>query len=293
MTDCPACGTELSAGVCDWHMICARCSYEGSSLEARILDQAAGGDLDETLREDALQPLRTRNFARIAQWIRDSASSLGGVEAAPKLLDVGCAHGWFLQEMSPGFTCVGIEPDPNLAHVAGESGMNIRTGFFPEALDEGERYDVVVFNDVLEHIPDIDSTLAACFRHLNPGGLLVVNAPDADGFLYRLSKVLAGVGRPSYFERLWQKGFPSPHVHYLDSASVQRMAVNHGFLPIESHRLASVSAAGLHSRIRYSKDVSAVKAAALTLFVGALIPFLSVLPSDIRVWILRKPGVPD
>ncbi len=289
MRDCPACGTELNVGVCNWHWVCSNCSYEGSSLEARILDQVIGGDLDESMREDALRLLRTRNFGKIAQWIRVFTSDQVDRTAPPTLLDVGCAHGWFLQEMSTTFACVGIEPDPNLAHVAGEYGLTIRTGFFPDVLEDSETYDVVVFNDVLEHIPDVDSTLTACFRHLKPGGLLVVNAPASDGFLYRVSKRLAKAGLPSFFERLWQKGFPSPHVHYFDSASINRIAVNHGFYLHQPHRLASISAAGLYARIRYSKDASAINAAVLTVIMSVMIPMLSVLPSDIQVWMLKKP----
>ena len=214
MTSCPACGAELATGLRPWHLACRSCSYEGSSLQPHILDQQAGGDLDEHLRGDALRTLRDRNFNAIAQWVRRLVPAPRGDTAGrPKLLDVGCAHGWFLDRMRGDFEVTGIEPDPNVALEAARTGIVVHSGFFPDVLAADDTHDVIVFNDVLEHIPDVDATLAACRRHLRPGGVLVVNAPDRRGFLYRLSQLTDKVGLGGWFDRLWQVGFPSPHVH--------------------------------------------------------------------------------
>lgn len=288
MIMCPACGSALLVGLCEWHRSCDACSYEGSVLEPHILHQSEGGDLDEVAREDALRNLRRVNFKRIGQWIRGLVRAQKNDASLPSLLDVGCAHGWFLQEMTDGFRVEGIEPDPNVANAAGRRGLPIRSGFFPDVLRDDETYDVIVFNDVLEHVPDVGATLDACFRHLNRDGILVVNAPDRAGFLYGVSKALLKMGSSSSFNRLWQEGFPSPHLHYFDTASMEAIAHRHGFRALEAHRLPSVSAAGLYSRIRYSKDSSVVGAIAMTALVGAAIPLFSVLPSDITVWFFRK-----
>lgn len=289
---CPACATPLSAGLRDWHRVCRACGYEGSTLPPRILEQPEGGALDEAARADGLADLRRRNFATLATLIarERAAASTPSPHARPRLLDVGCAHGWFLETVAGEYDTVGIEPDRAVAAATRARGVAVREGFFPDALQADERFDVIVFNDVLEHIPAIGATLAACARHLAPGGLLVVNAPDRRGALYRIAKAMLRLGAPASFERLWQLGFPSPHVHYFDTRTLHAMARPHGLVPVREARLASLSANGLYARVRYAGDVSAPKAAAITTVVAAAMPVLALLPSDITVWMFRRPG---
>ena len=290
---CPACASPLAAGLRDWHRVCPACGYEGSTLRPRILEQPEGGALDEAARADGLADLRRRNFATLATLIArelaatPTVTSTGGA-ARPRLLDVGCAHGWFLETVAADHDTVGIEPDRAIAAATRARGIAVREGFFPEALHADERFDVIVFNDVLEHIPDIAATLAAGARHLVPGGLLVVNAPDRRGALYRIAKAMLRLGLPASFDRLWQKGFPSPHVHYFDTRTLHALAAPHGLRPAGEYRLPSLSARGLYARVRYAGDVSAPKAAAITVAVGATIPVLALLPSDITAWLFRR-----
>ncbi len=68
------------------------------------------------------------------------------------------------------------------------------------------------------------------------------------------------------------------------------LARRHGFVLEEQMTLPSVSASGLYERIRYSREVSAVKAAFLTVAISAARPFFAVLPADIEVWFLRRKG---
>lgn len=283
---CPACGAPLRAGLAAWHRVCTACTYEGSVLEPRILSQAEGGDLDETAREQGLEQLRNANFRRLLAWM---GRTLALPASRPRLLDVGCAHGWFLQQADAGFEAIGIEPDIAVAEAARRRGLAVRGGFFPDMLGDDERFDVIVFNDVLEHIPDVNAALAACWRHLRPGGWVVVNAPSRRGVLYRVSKGLVRVGRPGAFERLWQAGFPSPHVHYFDTATLRRLADKAGFSFSGGTRLATMTVRGLYARIRCSREVSVPKALLLAVTLGLLAPLLAVLPADIEVWSLRRP----
>ena len=284
---CPTCNGRLEPGLRDWHRVCRTCSYEGSVLQARILEQVPGGELDEFAREDALEPLRRRNFAHLSGLIREACPHPAAA-GKPRLLDVGCAHGWFLEQNRADFDVTGIEPDVAVADATRRRGLHVRAGFFPDAMKADERFDVIVFNDVLEHIPDVHATLAACRRHLLPGGLLVINSPDRRGALYRISKLLLRVGAPAYFDRMWQEGFPSPHVHYFDSSSLVTMLRSHGFSEIGMHRLASLSTSGLYARVSYSRAVPAWKAMAITALVTAAIPALRLMPSDITVWLFRQ-----
>lgn len=286
MSNCPACDAPLQHGLRAWHLDCSACCYEGSLLEPHILEQVEGGDLDEAARHDGLAALRQANFARLLRRLQEMVP--GGAGRAPRLLDVGCAHGWFIEAASERFEVSGIEPDGAVADATRARGLSVRGGFFPDVLDGDETFDVIVFNDVLEHIPDVNATLKACREHLASGGLVVVNAPSRKGFLYRLSKLLVRLGLPGPFERMWQLGFPSPHVHYFDTASLERIGKRSGFTLASRMTLPSVAVRGLYSRIRYARDVPVAKAAALAGAVTLARPLLAVLPADIEVWMLRR-----
>lgn len=283
---CPVCREAVVANIRPWHLECPSCHYEGSSLVAHI-----GGspdiELDETSREAALLPLRQRNFRSIAAEISALAKDRE-VGAHPRLLDVGCAHGWFLQACQPAFDAAGIEPDRAIALAASDRGGHIRQGFFPDVLSGHETFDVIVFNDVLEHIPDVAATLQACNRHLSKNGLLVINAPSRRGAIYRFTKCAARLGFPASFDRMWQLGFPSPHVHYFDTRSIRGLTSAAKFELIKRSRLPSVSAQGLYSRIRYSKEIGPLKASVIALAVLLAIPLLRLLPPDIEIWYFRK-----
>ncbi|HEX8852159.1 MAG TPA: class I SAM-dependent methyltransferase, partial [Pyrinomonadaceae bacterium] len=54
------------------------------------------------------------------------------------------------------------------------------------ALAEAGPYDVIALWHVVEHLPDPLETLAAAAARLNPGGLLVVAAPNPSAFQFRV-----------------------------------------------------------------------------------------------------------
>jgi SAM-dependent methyltransferase len=282
---CPACHRMMCSGLQAWHRVCPGCSYEGSTLSVDIDVDGVVELVDETMREEGLEHLRERNFGLLAAELAARVTAAHG--GRPRMLDVGCAHGWFLEAGQAHFDVVGIEPDARIATIASSKRFPVRKGFFPDVLASDERFDVIVFNDVLEHIPDIDSALRACVRHLNPSGWVMVNAPARTGVLYRISKVMAGLGMPASFDRMWQKGFPSPHVHYLDDASMASIAHNTGLRVATVRTLPSMTSKGLYARIRTDRSVPVAKAAAIAAMLTVAGPLIRLMPADIKVWMLQ------
>lgn len=281
---CPGCHRMMGKGLQSWHRVCT-CGYEGSTLTVDIDIEGGREVVDEAMREEGLGPLRQRNFQTLVEDLSGRVKGSDGQR--PRMLDVGCAHGWFLQAAQPHFEVTGIEPDAQIAGIALEKGFPVRRGFFPDVLRADERFDVIVFNDVLEHIPDIDSAMRACARHLNQGGWIVVNAPARTGVLYQVSKGLAKIGLPGSFDRMWQKGFPSPHVHYLDDASMAAIAARTGLKVAAIRPLPSMSTQGLYARIRTDRNVSVAKAAGIAAVLTVASPVLGMMPADIKVWFLQ------
>ncbi|MGJ7917685.1 class I SAM-dependent methyltransferase [Massilia sp. LXY-6] len=280
---CIVCGTPQTAGLAGWHAACRGCGYESAALQGAINEKPLGAPVDEDERELGLKALRQENFRDIVE--------LAGALARPgahRLLDVGCAHGWFLETARERFDVLGIEPDAVVGGRTLARGLPVRQGYFPDALQAGESFDIIVFNDVIEHIPDIRAALDACHARLGEGGLLILNLPNSAGFFYRLSKTFAKVGWRSPFERLWQKGLPSPHVHYFRPANLERLVGRHGFACVHSQELPSLRAKGLLERIRCAGGMSGPSLYLQYVAVLCSIPLLRLFPSDIIVSVFRK-----
>ena len=77
---------------------------------------------------------------------------------------------------------LGIESVPSQAAYAREHGAydEVITGYFPQvlAVDPAQTFDLVTFNDVLEHIIDPWATLRETLTYLNPGGKVIATVPN-------------------------------------------------------------------------------------------------------------------
>lgn len=114
-----------------------------------------------------------------------------------RVLEVGCAHGGFVALLRwAGYDATGLELSPWVVEYARQTfGVPVLQGPIEEqSVPEGS-LDAVILNDVVEHLPDPQGTLAACARLLKPDGVLVVQMPSfPEGQSYE--ELLA---RKSYF----------------------------------------------------------------------------------------------
>jgi len=94
------------------------------------------------------------------------------------VLDVGCGGGLLAEGMARrGATVSGIDRSPKALGVARlhsqHSGVAVsyeETDAETWAKEHAEGYDIVTCLEVLEHVPDIRSTIRACAAMLRPGG---------------------------------------------------------------------------------------------------------------------------
>lgn len=283
--ECQVCGDAVLRFRHDWLFRCERCGVLSADFPVEIPDEASEGGIDEAAREAGLAELRRRNNLRLLAELSRLTSSGG------RLLDVGSGPGFLLAQASQsGFRAEGIEPDANTVELARRLGAPVRHGFFPDALRADETFDVIVFNDVLEHIPDLRGALDASFRHLAPGGVLCLNCPDKRGLFFRVAALFDRLGLTGPYDRLWQRGLPSPHVWYFTPDLLAQAAAASGFKPLSKLRLATVELGGLWQRIRAVKDGSMLVSVASFAFAVATYPLASLVPSDATAVFLRKPA---
>jgi SAM-dependent methyltransferase len=105
-----------------------------------------------------------------------------------KILDVGCASGFFLESLGNKWERFGVE----LFHVAAERarqrpGLTVGECDLTSAAFADHSFDAVCSFDVLEHVYDASLMLREARRIVRPGGLLVLGTGDCGSLTARLS----------------------------------------------------------------------------------------------------------
>lgn len=269
-----------------WLLACPHCGLEASTLEPAIASRARSDVIVEDVRQSGLDAVRRENAQRLLKAI----SQAGG---AGRLLDVGSGPGFFLDEARRcGFDVTGVEPDSVMAEKSRKSGMHVEHGFFPQALPAESQFDVIVLNDVLEHIPQLEGAFEGFHQHLAEGGLLVLNSPDRNGVLYRLARNLDRMGLTSFLARMWQVGLPSPHVWYFTRQQLRELCEARGFSFIANVALLTLSRTGLYDRVSYVRTQGRFLNMVVFALLWAWVPLMRYLPSDIAAVIVRKGATP-
>lgn len=114
---------------------------------------------------------------RCTHWLRRLLS----LRLPPaRVLEVGCAHGGFVALLGwAGYEAVGTELSPAVARFAQETfGVRVLTGFVEKQTFEAGSFDMIVLNDVIEHLPDPVATLTHCARLLSEDGFFVIQTPE-------------------------------------------------------------------------------------------------------------------
>ena len=89
-----------------------------------------------------------------------------------RLLDVGCAHGFFLAEARRrGYVVVGVEAHPDMAGFArGALRLDVVEGLWSDVEPASKLFEVITFNDSLEYMPDPVAALRKAAARLARGG---------------------------------------------------------------------------------------------------------------------------
>lgn len=113
------------------------------------------------------------------------------------ILDCGCASGYLLEEAQEmGFIPYGIDINPAGLAIAGEkfSANRIFQGRLEESRFPDGFFYAIFMNDFLEHVRSPNEILSLAYSLIEPGGFLVIAAPDSGS----LSRKISGRYWPHY-----------------------------------------------------------------------------------------------
>ena len=148
-----------------------------------------------------------------------------------RVLDVGCATGGFgstvRAALGAGATLDGVEATAEQAELArhGRGYDEVRTGYFPDAPESADReFDLICFNDVLEHMADPWSALRAARGLLSDDGQVMARIPNM-----RVAPVLWGLirGRWDYAD---DGVLDRTHFRFFTRGSIESLFTDTGYV---------------------------------------------------------------
>jgi 2-polyprenyl-3-methyl-5-hydroxy-6-metoxy-1,4-benzoquinol methylase len=219
---CSACGRVTSQalrfhanGCAIWQ--CTTCGLGRADSKAfdpgayYTADYFCGGHSDGYSDYRGAEPVLKREFARSVDFVRRFSDG-------SRLLDLGCAYGFFLKEAAKHhFEVLGIELAEDAAESCRQAGLNVLSGIADEAnMKRIGEIDVITMFDVIEHLPQPRETLALCVRYLKPGGVVVITTGD-------FASLAARWGGAK-----WRLMTPPQHLWFFTKESLRRMAATLG-----------------------------------------------------------------
>ena len=151
--------------------------------------------------------------------------SLIGAGEGRRALDVGCAQGHLLGELViQGWECIGIDSDAaDVATCIGRGLDAVELDISTDLPASLGSFDLVVFADVLEHLPDPIRVLRNVHSLLNPGARVVISIPNIAHLSVRAQLLF---GRFQYSDR---GILDRTHLRFFTRRTIKELLTDTGF----------------------------------------------------------------
>jgi len=240
---CVACGGRIEDRFMKWGYPIAFCEgcgtgttrLEGRFSASRLYDCGyfEGERRDGYSGYGATEAVLRKGFRRTVREL------LKLLPAGGRLLEIGCAYGFFLLEASSRFDVLGLEISDGAVREANDRGLLVlpeddeATTLRRIAKEAVNRFDAVVMLDVIEHLSRPRETLRLVAEVLRPGGVLLLTTGDAGSFLARA------------FGRHWRLMTPPQHLYFFTGRGLNRLLSEEGFAVLSTRRPWKTVPAGL------------------------------------------------
>lgn len=178
---------------------------------------------------DADKQYVTRTMGKFITKIKSIRPPSHALSRVPvRLLDVGCAYGYFVElAVLSGYDAYGIDPS---SHAAGRAKQRLNgriqegtIGSVKFPLDK--RFDVITLLDVVEHLADPRADLRRAARLLADDGRILIATGDTDSLT---AKMLG---------RRWTFYIPPQHLFFFNASNLTELLDQSGLVPVEWFRV--------------------------------------------------------
>ena len=147
-------------------------------------------------------------------------------EQYSKVLEVGCGEGNFRKNLSQENECWGVEPIKASARKASEKMDKVLIGTFNEMYDQipDDYFDLVICNDVIEHMTDHEEFFQSIKKKIKKEGCLVASIPNVR-YILNLIELLV--------KKDWEYKdsgiLDRTHLRFFTEKSLKRTIIDSGF----------------------------------------------------------------
>ncbi|MBY5766732.1 class I SAM-dependent methyltransferase [Rhizobium leguminosarum] len=122
---------------------------------------------------------------------REGTDNQGHYAVLPgqSVLDIGCGSCVSLLEVrNLGGKAFGVEADPNVRAIAEHFGLDVHIGSIHDDPFPGQTFDLIVLNQVIEHVPEPLALLRLVRERLAPGGKVILAFPNTGSLNRKVSR---------------------------------------------------------------------------------------------------------
>jgi len=204
-----------------WGVPISECSQCGSAsavvpadFDPKAIYSAAyyhGGRTDGYADYSAGEAVLRREFRRCLHQL-ERAGVRGG-----KLLEIGCAYGYFLKEASPRFQGVGVEISDAARQRASAARLAVYADLMAPEVRDGAPYDGLILLDCIEHLKDPASALVKAVALLGEDAAILISTGDWGSPVARLTR------------RHWRLMTPPQHLSFFTRQGMEELLGSLGF----------------------------------------------------------------
>lgn len=249
----------------DFSFKCRNCGFYFSDLKPGFGQDVVG-----------IENLRRKNFRKLIKTILNKMSN-------PEILEIGSGDGFFVEEcIKEGISITGSEASINsLKRLRSKFKIKFLELCLPESIKTKTKnvFDIVIFNDVFEHLQDLDNVIIQVKKVLKKDGLIILNLPSSDGLIFKFSEILMKIGCQRFYNRLWQKEMSSPHLSYFNRKNLKKLFIKHKLNEIQYGHLNTVDIKNFRRFINLFKSLPLALLFTFLCFIFFI--FQKILPKDI------------